>query len=127
MLIAVTVNRFKFGAFGTHDDNEEFILIGDPNSKPMYLAIALCTKVELDKKIHMHTLTAQDFLVLKAKYNDPQVSFFVMLKDVPHGEASVDSEGKPPYFYVTESRDQTIHFTDFGSYELKVAEQLLPI
>lgn len=122
MLIAVTVNRYRFGAFGTHDDNEEFILVGDPNAKPMFLAIALCTKDELAVKIGTHKLSAKDFMVLKVKYNDPQVSFFVMLKDVPHGEASIDIPGKPPYFYVTEPRDQTIHFTNFASYDLKVVD-----
>lgn len=122
MLIAVTVNRFRFGAFGIHDDNEEFILVGDPNAKPMYLAVALCTRAELDEKIRARKLAAQDFMVLKVKYNDPRVSFFVMLKDVPHGEATVDAPGKLPYFYVTEPAGQTIHFTDFGPYDLKVAE-----
>lgn len=119
-LIAVTVNRFRFGAFGIHDDNEEFILVGDPTAKPMYLVIAWCTKDELDHKIQNGQLRSQDFIALKVKYNDPQVSFFVMLKDIPHGEASIDGPGTPPYFYVTEPRDQTIHFTDFGNYDLRV-------
>jgi len=119
-LIAVTVNRFRFGAFGTHNDNEEFILVGDPTAKPMYLVVAWCSKDELDNKIQNKKLRAQDFIALRVKYNDPQVSFFVMLKDVPHGEASIDGSGNPPYFYVTEPRDQTIYFTDFGNYDLKV-------
>jgi hypothetical protein len=121
-LIAVTVNRYRFGAFGVHDDNEEFLLVGDPTAKPLYLAVALCTKSELDEKIAQKSLTAQDFMVLTCKYNDPAVSFFVMLKDVPHGEASCEGEGQLPYFYVTEPRDQTIHFTDFGPYDLKVKQ-----
>jgi hypothetical protein len=122
-LIAVTVNRFQFGAFGTHDDNEEFILIGDPESKPLYLVVALCTKEELDRKIRERQLSSKDFVALKVKYNDPKVSFFVMLKDVPHGEATVDMPGKPPYFYVTEPRDQTINITDFGLYDLTLLKE----
>ena len=37
----MTVNRTEFAAFGTHPENEEF-LIGNPDSQPMYLAVALC-------------------------------------------------------------------------------------
>ena len=37
-LIAVTVNRAEFAAFGTHPGNEEFLLLGNPDSQPMYLA-----------------------------------------------------------------------------------------
>ena len=98
MLIAVTVNRFEFSGFGMHDDNEEFILVGNPDSKLMYLAVALCEKEELDEKIRSKTLSPQDFRVLKVKYNDPAVSFFVMLKDIPHGEATIEGEGTPPLF-----------------------------
>jgi len=55
-------------------------------------------------------------------YNDPYVSFFTMLADVPHGEASADAEGRPPSFYVTEPCDMGIAFTDFGNYELGVPQ-----
>ena len=40
-LIAVTVNHAEFAAFGTHPDNEEFPLIGNPDSQPICLAVAL--------------------------------------------------------------------------------------
>ena len=32
-LITVTVNRASFEAFGTHPDNEDFLLLGDPSSR----------------------------------------------------------------------------------------------
>ena len=119
MLIAVTVNRFEFSGFGTHDDNEEFILVGNPDSKVMYLAVALCSKEELDEKIRSKTLESEDFMMLKVKYNDPAVSFFVMLKDIPHGEATIEGDGTPPTFYVTEPLNQTMNVTNFGDFELR--------
>ena len=93
-LITVTVNREKFEAFGTHPDIEDFLLIGDLNTKPLYLLIATCHKDELNKKILQKTLLEKDFILLKAKYNDPEVSFFSMLKNVPHGEVSGIRERK---------------------------------
>ena len=94
-LIAVTVNRAEFAAFGTHPDNEEFLLIGNPDSQPMYLAVALCMRPEFEDKVKTDRLTAADFVMIECRYNDPETSFFVMLADVPHGEAIVPAAGKP--------------------------------
>ncbi len=119
-LIAVTVNRTTFAAFGTHPDNEEFLLIGDPDTKPMFLVVALCPKDELDRKIRGGELSPEDFVCLRVKYNDPEVSFFTMLKNVPHGEAVADTPGRGASFYVTEPTDMGTDNTDFGDYELVV-------
>ena len=119
-LITVTVNRSTFEAFGTHPDNEEFLFIGDPATKPMYLVVALHRREALDRKISDRTLEAGDFVCLSVTYNDPTVSFFTMLSDVPHGEAVADTDGRAPSFYVTEPCDMGIDLTDFGGYELCV-------
>jgi hypothetical protein len=117
-LIAVTLNRSSFATFGTHPDNEDFLLIGDPGTKPLYLAIALHRKEELDRRIAEHELTADDFVCLRVKFNDPNVSFFTMLADVPHGEAVADMDGRPASFYVTEPCDLGRELTSFGRYAL---------
>lgn len=121
-LITVTVNRSELAGFGTHDDIEDFLLIGDPSTKPMYLVIALCMKDELEDKIEKGTVSEKDFVALKVKYNDPEVSFFSMLRNVPHGEAAAEGEGRPASFYVTESRDLGLDVTDFKGFKLKVSE-----
>lgn len=121
-LITVTVNRATLAAFGTHPDNEEFLLIGDADTKPMYLVVALCLKDELTRKIRSGEVSAGDFVCLRVRYNDAEVSFFVMLRDVPHGEAVADVPGRPASFYVTEPTDMGADPTDFGEYELVVAE-----
>jgi hypothetical protein len=65
-------------------------------------------------------MTAKDFVALRVKFNDPEVSYFVMLKDTPHGEVTVDEPGIPASFYVTEPRDIIIEKVNFGDYQLKV-------
>jgi hypothetical protein len=117
-LITVTVNRSTLAAFGTHPDNEEFLLIGDPETKPLYLVVALHRKTELQRRIAERLLTASDFVCLRVKYNDAQVSFFTMLAEVAHGEAVGAGEGRPASFYVTEPRDLETEVTEFGDYEL---------
>ncbi len=119
-LITVTVNSSTFAAFGTHPDNEEFLFIGDPETKPLYLAVALHRKNELNRRIAEHRLAADDFVCLHVKYNDAQVSFFTMLAEVPHGEAVADVDGRPASFYVTEPRDLDTEIAEFGDYEICV-------
>jgi hypothetical protein len=121
-LVHITVNRMELTEFGTHPDNEDFFMIGDTNTKPLYLVIALCLKDELDKKIQQHTLSADDFIALQVKHNDAEVSFFTMLKDVPHGEAIGRGTGKPSSFYVTVGRDLPDADTNMGNFELVIEE-----
>ena len=81
-LIAVTVNRAEFAAFGTYPDNEE-LLIGNPDSQPMYLAVALCMREKIKQKVKTGRLTASDFVMIECRYNDPETSVFVILAGVP--------------------------------------------
>ena len=123
-LIVATINALDVAPyFGTHVDNEEFLLIGDATTKPFYLLVALCKRAELEEKIKTHTLSAQDFAALHVRFNDPEVSFFVMLKDVPHGEVTVDGPGTPASFYVTEPRDITTELVDLMDYQLRVGDE----
>ena len=63
--------------------------------------------------------SACKLVMIERHYNDPKASFFVMLADVPHGEAMVPVAGKPvPSFYVTESRDLPL---DVRKYRLRLA------
>lgn len=102
MLLAATLNRPTFSGFGTHPDNEDVLLIGDPHTKPLYFLFGLCKREEFEDKLKSGSLTSNDFLCFKAKYNDAQVSCFTVLKHIPHGEATIPGPGKPPTFFVTE-------------------------
>lgn len=120
-LITVTVNRVPIAEFHTHPDNEDFLLIGDPNCKPLYVVIALHRLDQLLEKVKQRTLSPSDFVCLHIKFNDAEVSFFTVLANVPHGEAITRKEGRPPSFYVTESRDIPSPNMDLGDYELTIA------
>jgi len=106
--------------FGYHPDREEFLLIGDPSSKPVHLVVALCFKKEFEKKAREKTLSTADFIALRMKFNDPQVSFFTMNAYVPHGEVTVTGPGKIPTFYVTEPRDIKIEAMELNGYHWDV-------
>lgn len=120
-LLTVTVNRVPFVEFATHPDKEDFIMIGDPDTKPLYVVIALIFRAELEKKIEQGSVSSSDFVCLKIKWNDPKVSFFTMLPDVAHGEGITERNGIPPSFYVTEGRDLPNDLVDLGNFELVIA------
>ncbi|MBN1535452.1 MAG: hypothetical protein JW908_01885 [Anaerolineales bacterium] len=122
MLISATINRTEFSAFGSHPDNEEVFLIGKPDAKPCYFLFSFSNRCELEKKVKNHTLTTNDFIALKARYNDPEVSFFTILKEFPHGEATIAGEGIAPSFYVTEQSKLPLEIFDFGSYKIKLMD-----
>lgn len=123
MLISVVVDRIEFSAFGAHEDNEEFLLIGGrPEEKRMYLLVALCKTEELDRKLASGTVSAEDFVCLDCVFNDPDLSFFVMLKDVPHGEATPDEDKLPASFYVTEPSGMGLTPTNWHGYSLRIEQ-----
>ena len=117
-IIALTVNRENFPGFGTHPDMEEFWLVGNNASKPMYLLVARISRKLLEERVKEHTLEEEDFYLIETRFNDPEVSFFVMNKGVPHGEGVFDKEGLCPSFYVTESRDLPLDLCDLGDYQI---------
>lgn len=119
-LLTVTVNRMPLSDFATHPDNEEFLMLGDSSTKPLYLVIALIRRAGLVKKITDQTISPADFICLEVVWNDPDLSFFTMLAGVPHGETVTAREGRPPSFYVTEGRLLPNDLIDFGNFELCV-------
>lgn len=120
MLISATINRTEFSAFGSHPDNEEVYLIGRPEAKPCYFLFSFSNRSELEMKVKNHKLTDGDFIALEARYNDPEVSFFTVLKEYPHGEATIAGDGIPPSFYVTEQSNLPLEIFDFDSYQIKL-------
>ena len=113
-IIVVTVNREGFAGFGTHPDQEEFWLVGSRDAMPMYILIARMDRESFEVKAKAGTLTKDDFYLLLAKYNDPLVSFFIMKRNIPHGEGIFDEGGLMPSFYVTESRDLPLDLCEIG-------------
>ena len=119
-LISVAIGNDRLGNFGIHHDNEEFLLIGSDDDKPLFLLISYLSVDELRDKIVSGSVTEDDFICLRCKFNDPEVSYFTMLSGVVHGEASVLGEGRAPKFYVTEPTDLTTEVIDLSSLNITI-------
>lgn len=100
-LVACTIDNTTFSSFATHPDNEEFILLGGVNERPMYLLVSYLTRSDLEDKMQKGTLSENDFICLDCVFNNPYLSFFTMIHDTPHGECAY-GEGRATTFYVTE-------------------------
>ena len=120
MLAAVEIDNEVFSSFATHQENEEFLLLGGIDERPMYLLICLLSQDGLREKLQNETLQAEDFVLLNVVFNDPRLSFFVMKAGVPHGECAYGS-GRPSTFYVTESEGLRLDKIDlYEKYEIKI-------
>lgn len=122
-LVACAIDNDTFSSFATHQENEEFLLLGGVNERPMYLLVCLLGREELLGKMNNGTLTGEDFVLLDCVFNDPEVSFFIMKEGVPHGESAY-GVGRPATFYVTECEGIRLDKINlYSDYEVIVREE----
>lgn len=90
-----------------HFDNEDFIFInpGNIDYQKLYLVFALDKIDVFSKKLSKNLLSSKDFVAVEIVYNDPNLSFFTMLKKTVHCEVVKDEDKQHPVFLVTESSD----------------------
>ncbi len=113
-LIVATIGATRLRYFGCHDDNEDVWMLGMDTWRPLYFVVATCLVDEFEDKVKTGTLAEQDLVCLRARYNDPEASFFTMKKLVPHGEFVIPTDAGAPSFYVTESANLAIRPISFG-------------
>lgn len=120
-LICVNYNLSE-PQIGFHNEKEDFLLISDNPGKykNLYLLICMHKLVELENKINNNEITDKDFIIIKLKFNDPNLSFFTMNEKVPHCElVKKNSDKKYPYFYVTEPTKLENISIDLNEYIIK--------
>lgn len=121
-LIVVTIGATTLGAFGYHEDNEDVWLLGLESWRPLYFVVAICLADEFAARVSDGTLSEEDLVCLRVRYNDPEASFFVMKKHVPHGEFVIPTDAPAPSFYVTESTNLQIRPVSFGAITLEMRD-----
>lgn len=119
-LIVATIGATTLRYFGYHEDNEDVYLLGLDSWRPLYFVVATCLADEFAKKAESGTLAPADLVCLRVCYNDPDASFFVMNKYVPHGEFTLPTAADAPSFYVTESTNLKIIPSSFGSHRVEM-------
>ncbi len=118
-LIVATIGATALRHFGYHDDNEDVWMLGLDSWKPLYSVVATCLADEFEDKARRGALTEDDLVCLRVRYNDPEASFFIMKKGVPHGEFVVPAPAPAPSFYVTESTALAIRPVSFGRHAVR--------
>lgn len=122
-LIEVCVNSADLMTLNFHSDNEEFIIVGEENAKPLYLLIGLSPYEQMQKKIANKKLSQDDFILLEMRHNDIHTCIFTMRQGVVHTEATNSANGRPPTFFVTESRDIDTTKVDLQGFSLELENE----
>ncbi|MCC8180585.1 MAG: hypothetical protein LIP23_06730 [Planctomycetes bacterium] len=121
MLQIATIGSPTLKYFGYHDAPEEVWMIGSDAARPLYFVIAVCMADSFRLKAAAGELEQSDFVCLRARYNDPESSFFIMNAGVPHGEFVLPGPADAPSFYVTEPENLAIQLIGFGSQTVAAA------
>jgi len=96
--------RTKFIRFCCHKDNEDFLFLNPQNTDyaRLYLVFALDKIYTFSAKLKKEILTNKDFVAVEISYNDPNFSFFTLIKDTVHCEVISSENKQHPVFFVTE-------------------------
>ena len=91
-----------------HLDNEDLFFLNPQNSEyaKLYLVFALDKIKIFSKKLKEESLKDKDFITVEVCFNDPNLSFFSVLKGTVHCEI-VDEQDlrQHPVFFVSESSE----------------------
>jgi hypothetical protein len=87
-----------------HDDNEDFLLINPLGLKfkKLYLIVSYLKKTDFLKKLAAGKISSKNFAAIELEFDNPQLSFFIMLKNTVHCEITDASKGQHPVFFVAE-------------------------
>ncbi|MDR0362667.1 MAG: hypothetical protein LBJ46_08315 [Planctomycetota bacterium] len=121
-LIVATIGATTLRHFGYHEEGEDVWLLGLDSWRPLYFVFATCLVDEFREKVRAGALAETNLVCLRARYNDPEASFYVVNKHVPHGEFVVPTAEPAPSFYVTESAGLQVLPLAFGSCSVRVRD-----
>ena len=99
--------RTKKVQLSYHLDNEDLLFINPSNVdyQKLYLIFALDKIDGFSKKLSKNLLNNKDFMAIEIVYNNPNLSFFTVLKKTVHCEVVKDEDKQHPVFFVAESSD----------------------
>lgn len=97
--------RTKKVQLSYHLDNEDLLFINSLSIdyQKLYLVFALDKIDTFSKKLFKNALSSKDFIAIEIVYNNPQLSFFTVLKKTVHCEVVKDEDKQHPVFFVAES------------------------
>ena len=118
-------NREQVDELLAHSDHEEVFFIGPEDAKPLYLIFSFLSLEAFNKKVQEGTLSDEDFITLRVKFNDLEVSLFTIRKGVVHVEfVQPGSNAAPPSFFFSSGNSLTHERVCFGDYKFDVSKFL---
>ena len=108
-----------------HDDNEDFFLINPLGLKfkKLYLILSFIKGAQFIKKFRSKKLDKKDLIAVELEFNNPQLSFFTMLKKSVHCEITDNSKGQHPVFFVSEPSRLKDNKLTRSPYDIKIDDR----
>jgi hypothetical protein len=113
-VIAVGINVPWPMGFHYHPAKEEVFLFSSLPSKPLYIVFAKDSLQVFTEKLNADKLISSDFFLVEMKYNDPDLSAFIVNENVLHGEFTSPGKEFNPMIYVTEPSSMTTNGVDIS-------------
>jgi len=119
-MLVVACNRQQLTYLAAHGDIESWLFWGDPGSKPLLYVVARCGIDAFKQKVAEQTLSADDFVALELRPNDPATSYFTVPAGVLHDELTYPGPRPAPVFFVPEPSVMGHEQVDLAGYEVEV-------
>ena len=119
-LLLVSFDKTRIDQLETHTDCEDWLLIGPETDRKAYLVLSALSSRDLARRVSQRSIAAEDFVVLEAVFNDCSVSFFTIMKGVPHTVVVEDGAGERPGIFVGLSSALPTEFTDVSPFSLEI-------
>jgi len=104
-----------FPAYHPYGENE-IVMMWDPviQFRPLYFVFALFKKDEYLDRLQVGKISTEDYVAIRAPYNDPTYSSFMVWNETVHCELTDNSNPDLPYpsFFVLEPDPLTVHSTE---------------
>ncbi len=119
-MLVVACNRTRLDHLAAHGDIESWLFFADPSSKPLLYVVAACGMAEFQAKAADGRLSADDFIVLELRPNDPATSYFTVPGGVLHDELTYPGSGPAPIFHVPEPSRMSHVNVDLSGYDFEI-------
>lgn len=119
-LCYIKSNKQTADCFEAHSDNEDWFLISNDEVEDTFLMLSKLSTKDLKEKIENKKISGNDFIALKMKFNDPEVSFFTIIKNVPHLFFSRKGMKDDPSWYITLSKDIGMDYINLVEYHFNL-------
>mgnify|MGYP000104496423 CR=1 FL=1 len=124
--VTITYTEILLSSHPRGQDEIVFLWDPQPQARPLFFVFALHPRDEYLRRLEAGRLNAEDYLALRALYNDARLSSFIVRSGTVHCELTDlrSPEAVYPSFFVLEPRALKVRYTEEKRYGLHLKLEL---